>query len=186
MLGYVLCWLLQVSGLVVELRVAVGDAVNAGDELVVVSAMKTETMVTCDVSGVVTAVQPIQTGERIGSGDMIAVIDTAAEGGVRKELPDSESWDFIMRNIARRRQLAIDRLNDLDDPGVARQKSRGKLTCRERIALLLDDGSFREIGSVAGFATLLDGELLDFTAASHVRTQSTSAAVNWLISALSS
>ena len=54
-------------------------------------------------------------------------------------------------------------------PGVARQKSRGKLTCRERITLLLDEGSFHEIGSVAGFASLNEhGELLDFTASSHV------------------
>ena len=31
------------------------------------------------------------------------------------------------------------------DAGVVRQRSRGKLTCRERIALLLDEGSFREV-----------------------------------------
>ncbi|MEM9262472.1 MAG: carboxyl transferase domain-containing protein [Pseudomonadota bacterium] len=33
---------------------------------------------------------------------------------------------------------------------VARQKSRGKLTARERISALVDDGSFREIGAIAG------------------------------------
>ena len=33
--------------------------------------------------------------------------------------------------------------------GVVRQRSRGKLTCRERIDLLLDAGSFREVGSLA-------------------------------------
>jgi acetyl-CoA carboxylase carboxyltransferase component len=74
-----------------------------------------------------------------------------------------------MKDIELRHQIAIDRLNDLNDPGVARQKSRGKLTCRERIALLLDPGSFREIGSAAGFATMNEyGDLLDFHAASHV------------------
>ena len=75
----------------------------------------------------------------------------------------------VMKNIERRHQMALDRLNDPADPGVARQKSRGKLTCRERITLLLDEGSFREIGSVAGFASLdASGALLDFTASSHV------------------
>ena len=39
------------------------------------------------------------------------------------------------------------------DPGVVRQRNRRKLTCRERIDGLLDPGSFREIGSLAGFAT---------------------------------
>jgi acetyl-CoA carboxylase carboxyltransferase component len=56
-----------------------------------------------------------------------------------------------------------------DDPGVLRQRSRGKLTCRERIDLLLDDGSFREVGSLAGFASYdPDGGVADFTPANHV------------------
>ena len=38
--------------------------------------------------------------------------------------------------------------------GIARQHSRGRLTIRERIALLLDRDSFREIGSIAGNAEL--------------------------------
>ena len=55
------------------------------------------------------------------------------------------------------------------EPGVVRQRSRGKLTCRERIALLLDEGSFREVGSVAGFASYDDdGNVTAFTPANHV------------------
>ncbi|MFI4936065.1 MAG: acyl-CoA carboxylase subunit beta, partial [Caulobacterales bacterium] len=58
---------------------------------------------------------------------------------------------------------------DSADPGVVRQRSRGKLTCRERIDLLLDDGSFREVGSVAGFASYDDeGRIADFTPSNHV------------------
>ncbi len=37
--------------------------------------------------------------------------------------------------------------------GVAEQRKRGKLTVRERIELLTDPGSFREIGKLAGAAT---------------------------------
>ena len=145
-----------VGGLVVELRVAVGDAVNVGDPVIVVSAMKTETLVESTVSGVCVSVQSLESGDKIGSGDMVAVIDTAAQGSGKWEsvadLPESETWDYSMKDVALRHQMAIDRLNDPEDPGVARQKSRGKLTCRERIDLLLDDGSFREIGAAAGFA----------------------------------
>ncbi len=50
-----------------------------------------------------------------------------------------------------------------------RQRNRGKLTCRERIALLLDEGTFREVGSLAGFASYDDeGAVADFTPANHV------------------
>jgi acetyl-CoA carboxylase carboxyltransferase component len=56
-----------------------------------------------------------------------------------------------------------------DDPGVVRQRSRGKLTCRERITLLLDPDSFREVGSIAGFASYdADGRVAEFTPANHV------------------
>lgn len=50
---------------------------------------------------------------------------------------------------------------------VARQQSRGKLTVRERIAAVLDAGSFREWGSLAGEARYDDaGKLVGFRASS--------------------
>ena len=39
---------------------------------------------------------------------------------------------------------------DLNKTGYVRQKEAGKLWVRERVDLLLDKGSFREVGSVAG------------------------------------
>jgi len=53
--------------------------------------------------------------------------------------------------------------------GIARQHSRGRLTIRERIDLLLDQDSFREVGSVAGNAEYDGkGELKSFTHAARV------------------
>lgn len=47
---------------------------------------------------------------------------------------------------------------------IARQHAKGRLTVRERVDLLFDKGSFREIGSIAGNAQYNDeGELLAFT-----------------------
>ena len=37
-----------------------------------------------------------------------------------------------------------------NDPGYARQKQQGKLWVRERLATLLDPGSFNEVGSLTG------------------------------------
>jgi len=52
---------------------------------------------------------------------------------------------------------------------VARQRAGGKLTVRERLQELLDPGSFREVGSIAGRARYDDaGRLLEFTPASLV------------------
>jgi len=46
--------------------------------------------------------------------------------------------------------------------GITRQHERGKLTVRERIAALVDPGSFQEIGSLAGGATYEGGKLVAF------------------------
>lgn len=47
--------------------------------------------------------------------------------------------------------------------GVARQHSRGKLTVRERIAALADEGSFREFMPLVGSATYDGTDLVSFT-----------------------
>ena len=52
---------------------------------------------------------------------------------------------------------------------VERQNQRGKLNIRERIALLLDEDSFHEIGKIAGKATYDEnGELLDLQASNFI------------------
>ncbi|HEX7947120.1 MAG TPA: carboxyl transferase domain-containing protein, partial [Phenylobacterium sp.] len=82
----------------------------------------------------------------------------------------SDGWAPMMAQVAALQGIAHARFApDSADPGVVRQRSRAKLTCRERIDLLLDDGSFREVGSLAGFASYdADGNVADFTPANHV------------------
>jgi len=73
-------------------------------------------------------------------------------------------WDDEIAEIRRRQALAAE-MGGADR--VARQKSRGKLTVRERIGALLDDGSFREWGSLAGEGRYdEEGRLTGFRASS--------------------
>jgi acetyl-CoA carboxylase carboxyltransferase component len=52
---------------------------------------------------------------------------------------------------------------------VQRQRDAGRLTIRERIDALIDTGSFREIGSIAGFAKYNEqGEMTSFTPGNYV------------------
>jgi acetyl-CoA carboxylase carboxyltransferase component len=79
-------------------------------------------------------------------------------------------WAETLEEISTLQRIAHARFEPgSKDPGVVRQRSRGKLGCRERIAMLLDEGTFREVGSVAGFASYDDeGGVADFTPANHV------------------
>ena len=82
----------------------------------------------------------------------------------------ADGWQPLLDEVRTLQGLADLRLAPgSQDPGVVRQRNRGKLTCRERIALLLDEGSFREVGSIAGFASYDEyGDISDFTPANHV------------------
>ena len=162
----------------VEFRVVQGDTVAEGDALLVVSAMKMETVVLAPRSGVVAWLPSLEPGAELAAGDILAVIDTLAvidaraadEVGASRPPAAIEGWDDVLRDIRDLQQLADDRFApDSEDPGVLRQRSRGKLTCRERIDLLLDEGTFREVGSVTGFASYDDdGRVSAFTPSNHV------------------
>ena len=137
------------AGAVVELTAAPGAVVAAGDTLMVVSAMKMETAVTAPCAGVVRRVAPLEVGGAVAAGQIVATIAPSGVAPGRAARP-------MARTPGRRCSTQVKALQDIaharfapgsTDPGVVRQRSRGKLTCRERIDLLLDPGSFREVGS---------------------------------------
>ena len=154
---------------VVEVRVSVGDRVSPGDTLLVVSAMKMETLVTAGCAGVIVALQPLQAGDTIAAGQVVAVV-SPSQVDTPQAKEEARPWEKVLEEVTLLQQFAKQRLAPgSNDPGVVRQRSRGKLTCRERIDLLLDEGSFREVGSVAGFASYDEaGTITGFTPANSV------------------
>src|SRR5580658_3479266 len=76
------------------------------------------------------------------------------------------TWQPELDEVRRRRDLT-ERMGGPDK--VLRQHEAGRLTVRERLAALLDDDSFHEIGALAGMAVYDGaGELADFTPANFV------------------
>ncbi len=64
------------------------------------------------------------------------------------------TWEPELEELAHRKALAAE-LGGAER--VARQRATGRRTVRDRLDDLLDDGSFAEIGSVAGTASYEDG-----------------------------
>ncbi|MCY4142936.1 MAG: hypothetical protein OXG08_04500 [Gammaproteobacteria bacterium] len=160
------------AGTVVEVKARVGDRVQVGDPIFVVSAMKMESDVNAPIAGTITTLQDLVPGDSVQAGQVVAGISSLDTSNVEPAVAAvrSDTWLPLLDDISDMQRLAMERLaTGSEDPGVVRQRSRGKLTCRERIDLLLDEGSFREIGSVAGFASYDDdGNVHAFTPANHV------------------
>lgn len=162
-----------VEGSVVSCPVRAGDSVVEGDPVLVVTAMKMETVIAAPCSGTVTQLADLLPGQALAAGQVVAVIEpghVTRDGAPSPELPPEQTWAPVLDDLAALKRIAQERFAPSStDPGVVRQRSRGKLTCRERIDLLLDPGSFREVGSGAGFITHgEDGRVAEFTPANHV------------------
>ena len=158
------------AGTVVEVTLEAGAEVSIGDTLVVISAMKMETEVTAPCSGVLRDIMPLSSGDSVGAGQIVATIAPSADAKDEAELSDEHSWAPLLEETKILQALAKERLAPgSEDPGVVRQRSRGKLTCRERIELLLDQHTFKEVGSLAGFASYDEDGVIDaFTPANHI------------------
>ncbi len=162
------------AGSVVEITAREGAAVKAGDLLFVISAMKMESSITAPYAGVIATLASLAVGDSVDGSQILAVIKPAAGAARAAAVASADgSWTPMLHKVAALQAIAHKRLAPgSTDPGVVRQRNRRKLTCRERIDVLLDKGSFREIGSLAGFASFdEEGDVLEFTPASHVGGQ---------------
>ncbi len=156
----------------VEWSVAEGDLVKAGDAILVVNAMKMETVISAPKSGRVNTIHSLKTGDLLSANEIVAALAPldVSESSIQEARPESGDWQSTLDQVATLQALAKERLAvGSEEPGVVRQRDRNKLTCRERIELLLDADSFHEVGSVTGFASYdEEGNILAFTPANHV------------------
>ncbi|MBT6023767.1 MAG: propionyl-CoA carboxylase, partial [Gammaproteobacteria bacterium] len=76
------------------------------------------------------------------------------------------SWESEVKEIERRRYLAKQQGGET---GIAKQHARGRMTIRERIDVLLDDGSFREHGQATASPVYDENDqLIEYVPANYI------------------
>lgn len=134
---------------VVECAVSAGDAVRAGDVLLIVEAMKMEHELRAPSDGVVIRLDCVA-GDVVHEGDLLLCV---AEGNAASSptpavgvvaAPAGERAD-LRRLRDRERYLA----DEARPQAVARRHAKGMRTARENIADLCDEDSFIEYGALA-------------------------------------
>ena len=138
---------------VVQWLVAAGDAVAAGDVLVILEAMKMEHEIRAPHAGCLAELY-FQAGETVGDGDVLGTLAPLSEA-VASAVPDQPQHVEPLVGPAERADLKKlqDRLaftQDAQRPeAVAKRHALGLRTARENIAELCDPDSFVEYGSLA-------------------------------------
>lgn len=159
------------AGVVLSVDTNIGVEIAAGSAVAVLEAMKMEHVIRASEGLRVDAVL-VKAGDVVQQGDLLAYgapVDGLATASVdaagsANTGHDDDDWSAEVAEIKRRRELALDMGGEAK---LARQHDAGKLDARQRIAQLADDGSFREIGAIAGF-TSGDPAHPDFTPTNFV------------------
>ena len=138
------------QAVVTRINVAEGQDVAKGDLLVVLESMKMENYVYAPVKGTVTKIF-VGPAAGIEAGETLMTIDVngaskAADGKPATDGNTETKTQPIRTSVLRAAQLAA----EAEDHARGRQHVKGKLTARERLDLLLDTGSFEEIGRFRG------------------------------------
>ncbi len=135
------------AGTVVAVAVAPGDPVAAGDELLVIEAMKMEHEVRAQAAGLVREVAAA-VGATVAAGEILVVLaGSGASAG--EQVPAGEvPLDHVRPDLAEVRERHRTGLDEGRPEVTERRHAAGRRTARENIADLADPGSFIEYGAL--------------------------------------
>jgi acetyl/propionyl-CoA carboxylase alpha subunit len=136
------------SGTVVSVDVSPGEPVRAGQQLLVLEAMKMEHVVRAPGSGMVRLLHA-RVGETVGEGSPLATLDdvTGRHGdGPAAEPVDPDAVRADLAEVVLRHSFGLD---ENRPEAVAGRHALGRRTARENIEDLCDAGTFTEFGALA-------------------------------------
>jgi acetyl-CoA carboxylase carboxyltransferase component len=129
---------------VVAVKVAVGDVIAAGAEVVVIESMKMEHPVVAETSCRISALF-VTVGQSVAEGEVLA--ECVAESVSTNEVASAVSASGKRADLEQLR-LRQELLRDESrSEAVAKRHAKGQRTARENVADLIDDGTFVEYGS---------------------------------------
>ncbi|MEU7489084.1 carboxyl transferase domain-containing protein [Streptomyces sp. NPDC042319] len=136
------------AGTVVTLDAAPGDTVRAGQQLLVLEAMKMEHVLTAPTAGTVRTVR-VAVGDTASEGQPLLILEPSAFGTADETTTTKADPDAIRADLAEALARHAVGLDAQRPEAVAKRHALGRRTARENIADLCDKGSFTEFGALA-------------------------------------
>jgi acetyl/propionyl-CoA carboxylase alpha subunit/acetyl-CoA carboxylase carboxyltransferase component len=133
------------QGTIVGIDVHEGDLVRAGQQLLVMEAMKMEHVIAAEVSGRVQRLA-VSIGDAVFAGHVVALVEAADVAATAAAGVSGEDLDNIRPDLAEVHARHAIGLDAARPDAVARRRKTGQRTARENIEQLCDEGSFVEYG----------------------------------------
>jgi acetyl/propionyl-CoA carboxylase alpha subunit/acetyl-CoA carboxylase carboxyltransferase component len=134
-----------VQGTVVSVQVGEGDEVAAGQQVLVMEAMKMEHVIEAPVAGIVRVVG-VAPGDTVYEGHPLAHVepaDVSVERAVEHQEVDLDAVRPDLAEVHERHRIGLD---EARPDAVARRRRTGQRTARENVGHLCDPDSFIEYG----------------------------------------
>jgi len=135
------------QGTIINIAVAVGDAVREGDPVLIMESMKMEHVIGSPISGVIRAITVAQ-GDTVFEGHALLFVEPTASTGISRFAVQHIDLDFIRPDLAAVIERQRGTLDASRPAAVARRRKTQQRTARENVEDLLDAGSFIEYGSL--------------------------------------
>jgi acetyl/propionyl-CoA carboxylase alpha subunit len=133
------------QGTIVSVDATPGTVVHAGQQLLVMEAMKMEHVIEAPISGIVRALAA-EPGETVFEGHRLLAIEPGIAGADAEQVRESFDLTLIRPDLAEVLQRHAYGQDENRPDAVARRHGRGHRTARENIDDLVDPGSFIEYG----------------------------------------
>jgi acetyl/propionyl-CoA carboxylase alpha subunit len=135
------------QGTIVAIELRAGDAVRAGQAVLVMEAMKMEHEIRAAVSGVVRELA-VAVGDTVFEGHRLALIEEREVGGDAGAGDEFVDLDVVRADVAEIHARHAITLDAARPDAVAKRRKTGQRTARENIDDLCDAGTFDEYGQL--------------------------------------
>ena len=136
------------QGTVTAIEVAPGDAVHAGQALVVLEAMKLEHVIEAPHAGIVRGIS-VAVGDLVQERHVLVTVEAAEVEGGRASDSAGPGLDHVRPDLAEVVERHALGLDPARPDAVARRRKTGQRTARENVGDLVDPGTFVEYGPLA-------------------------------------
>ena len=133
------------QGTIWQLKVAVGDEVVEGQELVIIESMKMEHPITAPESGVISMIR-IEESATVAKGEKLLDLVPQAVEAVAPAATEATAAAAIRADLAEVNERHAKGYDESRPEAVAKRRKRNQRTARENIADLIDEGSMVEYG----------------------------------------